>query len=199
MNMQSTWPPPNLRNFMVANEAFGDPAIAWVQSFFAQGLFVAAKGLRVNATSNSIKREAARSTVQLCKRKAEAGWASKGFPVAWSDADYENIAIEMLETLPRHPLVVAMVERYLETCRDKVFNDASVTHNDKLFVAYSFSNNETTFDKDSIQLCKTPIETINRSLDFIDLLIKSGSGRDYIELQRILTLLAKVHAIVVDP
>lgn len=199
MNMQSTWPPPNLRNFMVANEAYSDPAIAWVQSFFAQGLFVAAKGLRVNATSDSIKREAARSTVQLCKRNAEAGWASKGFAVAWSDADYENIAIEMLETLPRHPSVVAIVERHLETCRDKVFNDVSLTHNDKLFVVYSFNNNETIFNEHSIQLNETPIETINRSLDFIELLIKSGSGRNYIQLKRILTLLAKVHAIVVDP
>lgn len=200
MNAQSKWSlPPSLINYLVTADAEEHGKIGWVHTTFAYSLFVAADGLRANVPSERITIEAARTTVGMWKRKAEAGWTSKGITVGWSDADYENIAVEMAKTFPRHRWVIGVVERHLETWRDKVFNDASLTHNDELFVVYSFNNKEMNCVEYSIQLNETPIETINRSLDYIDVLIKSGYGRKFIKLQRILTLLAKVRAIVVDP
>ena len=189
--------PPSLTNFMVTADAKEQGKIGWVHTTFAYNLFVAAKGLRANAPSARITIEAARTTVGMWKRKAEAGWTSKGETVAWSDADYENIAVEMAETLSRHPWVVTVVERHLETWRDKVFSDASLTRNNELFVVYSFSNNKTNFETFSVKINETPIETINRSLDYIETMIKSGSGQNFIQLYRILTLLAKIHDIVI--
>jgi hypothetical protein len=195
MNIETAWsPPPTLANYIATADAKDEGKIGWVYTAFAYGLFVAAEKHRANATVAQITLSAARSTVKLWKRKAEAGWVAKGYPVMWADDDYDAIAKEMADTLPRHPLVVAVVERNLETWRDEVFNNTQLTRNSELFVVEYKAINEV----QSVMIKEAPIETINRSLDHLDLLKELKNGLEFLKLRRILTCLARVHAIAVD-
>jgi len=198
MNVASKWSPSaNLFNFMATADDVENGKSGWVYAMFAQGLFIAAKDLRTTAPLEQVKLEAARFAVKWLKLKALAGWSAKGCPVQWTDDDYEAIAREMADELPRHPRVVASIESMLREYRDEAFSDLSLTMNDEMFVVWKVKRNTSLFENHNQEISEPPMVTINRSLDYLTDLSKTEAVIPFIPLKRILTILARVHDVVV--
>lgn len=200
MNVATTWsPPPDLFHFMMTADWHEDGASGFVHGMFAYGLFSASEELRINSPSHQVTLEAARSTTRLWKAKAEAGWLALGHTVEWCAEDYEAIARQMANELPHHPIVAAVVERAIGERLERIIADASLTHNDELFVAYVAKLPIELFDEPIDEIKEKPIVTVNRWLDHIEYLIKSKSDRLFIPLQRKLLAIRKVYDLVINP
>jgi hypothetical protein len=183
--MNVAWKPePSLFHF-TAGVLYATDRHWLVHHTYARLLFAEAKALRDDEPSERMKLPAARWAVRICRADAERGWASKGYPVDWTDDDYDRIASEIVGTLTNHPKVVEAVEAIIE-----VFSDVALTHGDELFVVGKA-------ELDEQVLIETPIVTIKRSLNYLDDLLKSKSDRPYIRLRQNLTILARVHDVVV--
>jgi len=159
-----------------------------VYDAYARFLFVEASKLRNGAPSNRIMLPAARTAVWMHRHVAERGWATKGYPVTWTDEDCARIADDIVGTLTRHERVVASVEAILAEVRDEL-DDVSYTQGSELFVVNRF-------ELDGKIIVEKPMTTINRWLNYIDDLIKSEECKSYIILKHNLLLLSCVHSVV---
>lgn len=197
MNVATTWsPPPDLFHFMLTADKRENGRLGFVHAAFAYFLLTASEELRMNAPSHQVALEAARSTVGLWKSKAERGWAATGHTVEWIDDDYEAIAQQMADELPRHPIVAAVVERAIGERLERIIDDVSLTHNDELFVVYVAKFPIGLFDETIDEIKEQPIVTVNRWLDHTEDLMKSKSAKLFIPLRRNLLAIRKVHDLV---
>lgn len=191
-------PPPTLKNFLsVVNVIDGAPK-AVAQMTFAYGLFIAARELRVNEPLPRVALQAARMTVRMWKATAERSWSEKGFPVNWTEADYDAIADEMAKAFPREKGVVDFIDGELEERRERVFSDKSLTHDNEHFVIF-----RTKFPKEclfgDVDYVEPVIASLSRSLDYIEDMMKIKSGKLFLMLRRELSVLFRVYSIVHAP
>ncbi|MBB6424630.1 hypothetical protein [Sphingopyxis sp. JAI128] len=198
MNAQKWSPPPTLQNFLPVVNVIDGATKAVAQMTFAYGLFIAARELRINEPLQRVVLQAARTTVLMLKHVAERGWDEKGFPVSWSEADYEAIADQMAKAFPRDKAVAVVVEGHLERERERVFFDTSLTHGDEHFAIF-----RATFPQDCLfsneEYVEPPISTIGRSLDYIEDMMKIKQGKLFIMLRRELYILFRVYTVVIAP
>lgn len=197
MNVATTWsPPPDLFHFMLTADNYEDGTSGVVRAAFAHFLFTTSEEQRLNAPSHQVALEAARSVTQLWKAKAEAGWLASGHTVEWCDEDYEAIARQMADELPRHPIVAAVVEREIDERLQRIIDDVSLTNNDELFGVYVAKVPIGLFDEPINEIKEQPIVTVNRWLDHIEDLMKSKSAKLFIPLRRKLLAIRKVHDLI---
>lgn len=198
MTAQKYSPQPTLQNFVSVVNVINGERKAVAQMTFAYGLFIAANELRLNEPLQRIAKQAAQKTVLMWKDEAERGWEKKGFPVNWSEADYEAIADEAAKAFPRDKIVAHIIDSELTTRRERVFSDTSLTHDDEHFAVV-----RTKFPKEclfsDVDYVEPVISTLSRSLDYIEDMTKIKSGKLFIMLRRELSVLLRVYTIVNAP
>lgn len=188
MNVAPLWKPePSLFHF-TSGVYYASDRYWSVHDAFAHFMFAEAGKLRNNEPSERIKLPAARNAVWLHRADAERGWALKGYPVTWTDADCDRIAHEIVGTLTRHERVVASVKAIMAEVRDEL-DDVSQTNGNELFIVKKFELNETI-------IVESAITTVKRWLNYVELLLKSNEGNDYIALYQNLLLISRVHDVV---
>ncbi|WP_313229948.1 hypothetical protein [Sphingobium yanoikuyae] len=109
----------------------------------------------------------------------------------------------MAGKLPRHPFVVDAVTQMLERRRDVVFADKSLTHDGELFFVIKMNRSDYPEDchKHMVEICvevvkEDCIQTVDRSVDYLNELRSIGAFRPFIVLFRILTSLKRTHDVV---
>ena len=194
---------PTLDNLYEGHRMHELGSVGFVNTTFAASLFITSRKLPVNATPERVKLETARRVVQLTYGLAEQAWADAGFITHWLPEQLEAMAVELADKLGRSSAIAEWVLNELESERDKVFADRSLTHGDPLFVIHRCLLSD--FDEDNIisfeeisivEIKEKAIETIDRSLDYIKDLQQTNEYKKFINLRRILLCLKRVHDVV---
>jgi len=178
--------------------------LPWLHMHYAYGLFYTSNALPMKASAETLKLETARRVVAFERGHAERALTANGFITRWTDEQCEAIAREMAEAMPRHPGVVEAVERTLTQRRDEAFADKSLTQDDELFTVYQIRASKVPMDfgaammQHGIEVIKEDaIVTIDRSMDYLSELRSTKDYRRFIPLLRVLTILRRVHDVVI--
>lgn len=196
------WKPPTLANFNAASQASGKP-IGFLHWTYAISLFIVSDALRADASPNTLKLKAARHVVGLMRGFVEREWEQRGNITNWQSDDYDAIAKEMADKLPRHPWVVQIVGEHLTHKRDVAFANHNLTHGDALFQVKAYRPSQFKGEQRKIfdelfdeQVNEEAIDTINRSLDYLTELRATAEYKKFIPLVRYLTSLVRVYRVV---